>query len=279
MQQVASFPADLSNWVPSSAEQPFYLEIYGETRPIIVKENEKVSSAEDDNSTQSNVSTPIYEYSWTLGHSEVPELNSIWKGLQEEAAKVFLYFPISRGWRVRELVATVKYLTPVPQQEQWLEKISQISKDVSPFISDVSSIVRLVPGTPFPEIATVLSTIAKLQINNVPRVEGFEWSVKKVTHKSQYGVMQGIEWRIPKQLFALLGTRLTGSVAVTFIPSVDQRDYNIFDDKKKDPFQPGTLLARAEVHGPDKNQPFYIPPDQENSKKDFLEFQIAPVHL
>ena len=279
MLQVVSHPVNLSDWDPNLITQPFYFELYGETKPAITMDFAEVLPVGQSESAFQNTSPlSIYEYSWTIGHSEDKPLNFIWSGLQEPAAKVFLYFPISRGWRVREFVATVKYLTPVPDQEKWLEKVSQLSKDVSPFVSDMSSILRLVPGGPFPEIASILSIIAKLQINSVPRVKGFEWSVKKVTHQSEYGVMQGIEWTIPKELFQLLGTRLTGSVAVCFIPSVNQKNYNIFDEQQENLFQQGTILARAEIHGPDKEKPFYVPPDQECQEKEFVKLQIAPTN-
>jgi hypothetical protein len=31
--------------------------------------------------------------------------------------------------------------------------------------------------------------------------------------------MQGVDWAIPKEMFELLGGRLTGSLAVSFIPT------------------------------------------------------------
>lgn len=276
---VVNYPNDLAEWDAESEEQPFYFELYGETKPRITMDIEQVIPVgQRDSSPQAVAPLPIYEYSWTIGHSGASHLDSLWSQLQEPAAKIFLYFPISRGWRVKELIATVKYLTPVPQQEEWLQKISQLSQDVSPFISEVSSLIRMVPGAPFTEIASILSTIARLQINNVPRVEGFEWSVQKVSHKSEYGVMQGIEWTIPRNLFQLLGTRLTGSVAVSFIPSLSQQNYNIYDDKQQPLFQQGTLLARAEIHPKDKDKsPFFVPPAQEGQPEKYVELQIGPV--
>ena len=280
MNEVVSYPLDLAQWDAGSQEQPFYLELYGETSPLIALDFAQILPAgpiDYSPQPQTEGPLPIYEYSWTIGHSVGSHLGDLGKKLQDPAASIFLFLPISRGWRVKELVATVKYLRPVTEQEKWLEKLSQYSKEVSPLISDVSELARLVPGAaPFSEAASIVSTIAKLQINNVPRVEGFEWSVSKVTDKSAYGLMQGIQWTIPKQMFEKLGNRLTGSVAVSFIPSLIQQKYQVWDKGQELPFQQGTLLARAEIYGPVKDQPMYMVPHQQDQPINFIELQIAP---
>ena len=70
--------------------------------------------------------------------------------------------------------------------------------------------------------APILSAIAKLQVGSVPQgVKGFDWYVEKVTVPAahSHGVMQGVVWAIPKEMFALLGGRLTGSLAISFMPT------------------------------------------------------------
>lgn len=276
MIEVVSYPADLMDWDAGSAEQPFYFELYGEGRPRVALDFSQVLPVgQDDGSPQTNAPLPIYEYRWTIGHSGASQLDSLWTKLRDPAARIFLYFPINRGWRVKELVATVKYLTPVPEQEKWLQKVSQLSQEVSPFIADVAAIARMVPTAPFPEVASILSTIAKLQINSVPRVEGFEWSVSKTSYKSSYGLMHGIQWTIPQKMFQQLGARLTGSVAVSFISSLIQQNYSVFDEGKEAAFQQGTLLARAEIYRSDMNEPVSIPLAEQHAKN-VVELQIAP---
>lgn len=51
--------------------------------------------------------------------------------------------------------------------------------------------------------------------------QGFDWYAEKVTvpPAARHGVMQGVVWAIPREMFELLGGRLTGSLALSFIPS------------------------------------------------------------
>lgn len=277
MFEIVSYPVDLAAWDAESHEQPFYLELHGETRPFVALDFTQVLPAGSaSRRPQVEETLPVYEYSWTIGHSNLPHIHDLLSHVQDPALHIFLYFPISRGWRVKELAATVKYLTPVAEQEKWLQRISRISQEVSPFIMDVSTLARLVLGTLSNEVATILSTIARLQINNVPRVEGFEWSVRKVTHKSEDGVMQGIQWTIPRQMFRELGNRLTGSIAVSFVPSLRQQSDHVCEEEQELDFQQGTLLARAEIHGMDKERPICVPPIQHHALNDFIGLQIAP---
>jgi hypothetical protein len=52
-------------------------------------------------------------------------------------------------------------------------------------------------------------------------LKGFDWYVEKVTvpAAASHGVMQGVVWAIPKKMFEFLGGRLTGNLALSFIPS------------------------------------------------------------
>lgn len=278
MIEVVSYPTDLATWKDTSKEQPFYLELYGETRPLVALDFAQVlAPGIDDRHVESEEALPIYEYSWVIGHSDDLLANKdLWSHIKDPALSVFVYFPVSRGWRVKELAATTKYLTPTVDQEKWLHRISEISQEVSPAISDISTLVRLVPNPLSSEVASILSTIARLQINNVPRVEGFEWSVRKVTRKSEYGVMQGIQWTIPRQMFRQLGNRLTGSIAVSFTPSLRQQNYLVCDEEQELSLQQGTILARAEVHHTERERAICIPPTHQIELKDFIGLQIAP---
>ena len=57
------------------------------------------------------------------------------------------------------------------------------------------------------------------------------------------GVMQGVVWELPKAMFTELGGRLTGSLAVSFIPCHPPGADN-------PGVQPRDLLAHAVVYGP-----------------------------
>jgi hypothetical protein len=48
-------------------------------------------------------------------------------------------------------------------------------------------------------------------------VKGFDWYVDKVTVHAAHS--HGVMWAIPKEMFEPLGGRLTGSLAVSFVPT------------------------------------------------------------
>ena len=116
MIEVVSYPPDLASW--DQSKNPFYLEVFGETEPILDMSYAEVLPSGSDTAKTTAV-TPIYEYWWTIGHGgqapdhhhlwpERPSEKPIWNKLEDIAARVYLYFPINAGWRIKELVATVK---------------------------------------------------------------------------------------------------------------------------------------------------------------------------
>jgi hypothetical protein len=252
----ASFPLDLGAW--NQDENPYYLEVFGEAEPALdMAHAEVVPAGKSDAATAS--ATPIYEYWWTIGHGgskpqhrhlfESRAKLDLWHRLEDVAARVYLYFPISGGWRVQELAASAKYLSPVQQQSDWTEKAAQDWQRMQPILAgagQAASALGVVPGvgTVAAGAAPVLSAMAKLQIGSVPQgVKGFDWYVEKVTVPAaqSHGVMQGVVWAIPKEMFELLGGRLTGSLAVSFIPTA------IADQAAWQP-KPLALLAHAAVY-------------------------------
>jgi hypothetical protein len=163
-------------------------------------------------------------------------------------------------------VATVKYLTPFPQQANWWTKVADDWKQISPLVDDASKLAAAVPNPAFTGAASLLSTIARLQINSVPQTDGFDWSVGKVSFGSRLGVMQGVMWTLPPKMFTELGGRLTGSVAVTFIPSQVQTAGVVGSQPR---FQQQPILAHAVVYGP--GDPIWVP-----GQHDFIELAVAP---
>ncbi|GEM_PF-983237 len=231
---VASFPADLGQW--DQDEHPYYLEVFGEAAPLLDMTHAEVIPA--GSSTAASTSpTPIYEYWWTIGHGgskpehrhlfESRQKLDLWHRLEDIAARVYLYFPISGGWRMQELAASAKYLSPVAHQSDWTEKAAADWQRTQPILAGAGQAVSalgLVPGvgTVAAGAAPILSAISKLQLGTVPQgIKGFDWYVEKVTvpAAAHHGVMQGVVWAIPKEMFELLGGRLTGSLALSFIPA------------------------------------------------------------
>jgi hypothetical protein len=278
--EVASEPADLTGWPYGDPGTPeFYLEVFGETEPTVDLNYAEVLPPTD-TTAQSIAASPIYEYWWTVGHPGYrkehhhflhPRSTVLWDNLDDVAAHVFLYFPINAGWRIKELIATVKYLSPNQSQKTLSEKAGADWQKMSPYIADAASISSLL--SPLPVVgagaaaaAPVLSALSKLQIGSVPSTaDGFEWYVDKVTTagEEKRGVMQGVMWSIPKTMFESLGGRLTGSLAVSFIQSHPQ-------GSKDDSFKPGNLCGHAVVFA--NGEQHWVPA----SPKKFVELQLSP---
>jgi len=197
----------------------------------------------------------------------------LWTNLKSDpAARVYMFFPVSGGWRIKELTATVKYLSPVPKQQSLWEKAAQEWQVLSPIVQDASTLADAIGpevGVPVQGAAKTLDALAKLKITSLPQSEGFNWSVGKVTFGHQdtdpkrSGVMQGVVWELPKAMFTELGGRLTGSLAVTFIPCSKQgTDSNTVE--------PRDLLAHAVVYGPDAE--IWAP-----AERQFVHLTLSPV--
>lgn len=120
-------------------------------------------------------------------------------------------------------------------------------------------------GTIAAAATPVLSAVSRLQVGSVPRdVKGFGWYVEKVTvpPATHHGVMQGVVWAIPKDMFQLLGGRLTDSLALRFIPAAaaGQPDWQP---------RPVPVLAHAAVYA--DGQETWVP-----AKNQFIELPLAP---
>jgi hypothetical protein len=275
---VASFPADLGSW--NQDENPFYLEVFGEAEPVLdMAHAEVIQPGGLDAATASSI--PVYEYWWTIGHGgSKPELHhlfesrkkaDLWNRLEEVAARVYLYFPISGGWRMQELAASTKYLSPVQNQSDWTEKAAADWERLQPIVAGVgqaASTLSAVPGVGVVAAgaAPVISAVSKLKVGSVPQgVKGFDWFVEKVTVPAspKHGVMQGVVWTIPKDMFELLGGRLTGSLALSFIPTAAASGQSAWQ------VRPLPMLAHAVVYADGGNS--WVP-----AQNQFVELPLAP---
>ncbi len=311
MIEVVTYPEDLGDWKPdhaplnnyeqSSEVEPgakdFYLELYGETSPLVdMNFAQVVPAGTTDAAAQTVQSAPIYEYWWTIGHGgfsdhrehfwdqlgdAAPPPRDLWHDLKSPvAARVYLFFPISAGWRIKELISTVKYLTPTKGQPSLMEKASKHWSTAAPLVGDLGQVagaLSIVPGAGIPAAgaSTLLSAISKMQINNVPQADGFEWSTAKVSSKIQdHGVMHGVMWTLPKKMFTGLGGRITGSIALSFIPARAQEKtptpHQGSASVSAEPiFDTSAVLAHAVVYGSKRS--VWVP-----DKRQFVELRITP---
>ncbi len=274
MIEVKSWPDDLTKW--DNTDPPCYLEVFGETTPVLDMTYAEVLPP-GSGSMQQTASTPVYEYWWTIGHAGQRRGHhhffggddSLWANLSDEAAHVYLFFPINAGWRVKEVIATVKYLSPVHNQQSLSERAATDWQKLQPLMADASTLASALGPVPVPgaaAVAPILGALSKLQIGNVPSgTGGYDWYVEKVTTGAagNRGVMQGIMWTLPRNMFEDLGGRLTGSLAVSFIPSQQQ------DTAEWKP-QPGFLEAHVGVF-PKDGDAHWVP-----AQNEFVKLKISP---
>ena len=274
---VASFPDDLGAW--DQDVNPFYLEVFGEAEPLLDMTHAEVIPI-GGSAAASTSPTPIYEYWWTIGHGgSKPEHRhllegrkklDLWHRLDDIAARVYLYFPISGGWRTHELAASAKYLSPVAQQSEWTDKAAAEWQRMQPILAgagQAAPALGVIPGvgTAAAAAAPLLPAVATLQVGSVPQaVKGFDWYVEKVTvpPSTHHGVMQGVVWAIPKDMFELLGGRLTGSLALSFVPAanVGQEPWAA---------RPLPMLAHAAVYADGETR--WVP-----AQNKFIELPLSP---
>lgn len=283
----ASSPADLGGW-DGTGEFPFYFEVFGETAPVLDTAYAEVVPAggASDAAPQSSVPAPVYEYWWTIGHpGHRPEHHglierlkgpeNVWERLPDPAAHIYVFFPMGGGWRVKEVAATVKYMSPVAHEQTFSEKVAQEWQAVQPFVDGASKLAgaaQPIAGAVASQTAKTLGAIAQLKLSSVPSVKGFEWSAAKVAfgNKHHGGVAQGVMWTLPASMFRELGGRLTGSLAVSFIPDHKQKPGEVSVDGG--PPEAQDLLAHAVVYHPDGHENDMWAPDI----REFVRLRIAP---
>src|ERR1700691_1996837 len=173
-------------------------------------------------------------------------------------------------WRTQELAASAKYLSPVEHQSDWTDKAAADWQRMQPMLAgagQAASAFAVVPGigTVAAGAAPVLSAMSKLQVGAVPQgIKGFDWYVEKVTvpPAARHGVMQGVVWAIPREMFEHLGGRLTGSLALSFVPSaaVGQTQWEA---------QTLPLLAHAAVYADGETS--WVP-----AQNQFVELPLSP---
>ena len=280
----ASHPADLASW-DGQSDPPFYFEVFGETSPVINTAYAEVIPAgtSDDADAQSTSPAPVYEYWWTIGHpgerthhpllDRLARADDLWGRLADPAAHVCFFFPMGGGWRVKEMAATVKYMSPVAAERSFMAEAAKDWESIQPFVEGASKLAGAaepVVGRAAAGSGKVLGAVAQLKLSSVPAIKGFEWSAAKVAFNSEDhgGVAQGVMWTLPPSMFKELGGRLTGSLAVSFIPDHKQQPGEV--TVQAQPPQPQDLLAHAVVRGPEGHD--HWAPAQDS----FVRLSIGP---
>ena len=156
----------------------------------------------------------------------------------------------------------------MPEQHDWLKAAAQGLHEVQPLFADASRAAGFVPGGS--AASKWLQAVSKLQVSSVPSGSDLKWSVDKVTFGSGRGVMQGVMWTIPRAAFDRLGGRLTGSLAVSFLPARSQEPGRVRDLPS---YHEADVLAHAGVFGYSKDRWL---PDKDESGHRFVRLRVAP---
>lgn len=268
MIEMVSYPPELGDWNAKSSN--FYLELYGETSPEVdLTYAETVPAGINPEDTKQNATvkttatTPIYQYWWTIGQSGHADALELRKHLKDPAAHVYMYFPLTAGWRIKEMVATVKYLSPIKKDVDLAHKIAHVWDVSSPVLGGAGDLANLIGKfAPIPGIgfaSPIFSAISRLKLNDVPPVDDFAWYVGKVTANWEGKTMQGVMWTLPKKIFTDIGGRITGSLAVSFVSSQPQQPGTVKAATDEPIFGQEAVRAHALIYADDRA---VLPPDQ-----------------
>ncbi len=276
------YPSDWSTW-NSSSLQP-YLELYGEAHPFICTNlTETLPAHSMNNDPEMNAVAPIYEYFWTIGISEylcarfAQHLeNVVQKKVdsfrhQDTGAEVTLYFPLTGGWRVEPVVASIKYVRPLPHHDNLVKKVAEYWDTVAPIVSKVAELTEHLDIPGVSTSASLINTLAKVPITSLPPVEGLPWTLTKVTGYLDSEIRDGVQWSLPKKLFYVLGSRLTGSIAVYFHPAQSRQKQQETVSNSQLIVPTRSILAQAVVH--DNGKRF---PSIEKDGKEYIELDVIP---
>lgn len=243
----AVWPHHTPQW--DDEKDHFYLEVFGEASPRMAPAYTQLPILEKgEASRHSSNLAPVYEYYWSLGYIEHDKKNGppSWSGDPGgTAAEIYLYFPTTGGWRAEELLATVKYLCPGREHSSLLQNAAHIFSTAQPIVEDASKLAAAtgVPGVGLiaGSTAALLDVVGRLKLTSIPPEGDYKWCVQRVVqHVQEEGLLHGVKWILPKKLFAEFGARLTGSIAVSIIPSMLQSP-----SAESDHLQPQRLPIRA----------------------------------
>ena len=183
------------------------------------------------------------------------------------------------GWRVKELAATVKYMSPVANESSFWEKAAGDWQSIEPLIDGASKLAATaqpLAGAAAGASAKLFAAMAQLKLSSVPSVKGFEWSATKVAfgNREHGGVAQGVAWMLPPSMFRELGGRLHRQPRRELHPRPQAAARPCERCRPRFP-RPQDLLAHAVVYSPDGHEHDHWAP----GKQRFVHLRIEPVVL
>jgi hypothetical protein len=186
-----------------------------------------------------------------------PKMASVSHEGYNGCAQVCLLFPRNHGFWTHEIAASIKLLSPPPLD--FAEKVGKDLTAVQPLMGLAGGAVAALGAVGGPVVSAaghVVSAVAKVKMNDVPSTKEFPWSVQKFSARSGFDEWDGVVWNLPKDMFKLCGDRITGSIAVIFLPTAPRDE----------------STATLEIHGQalfEQQPPVHLPPVD-------CSFQISP---
>lgn len=139
-------------------------------------------------------------------------------------AQVHLFFPRPAHWRVNELATSLKHLPPSRPQDSLADQAGKELAHLQPLLGLAGTAANaagaLGAGPMASATGHVLDAVAKTKINSVPVSEKNPWYVEKtsarVVTSEKTDIVDGLVWTLPTELLQTIGTRVTGTVSVSF---------------------------------------------------------------
>ena len=101
------------------------------------------------------------------------------------------------------MVASVKYVRPLPHHDDLVKKVAEYWNTVAPVIGKAAELTKVLPNPIVSTGATLVSTLAKAPITTLPPIDGLSWFVQRVTGYVGSEIMDGLKWTLPKKLFTV----------------------------------------------------------------------------
>lgn len=192
--------------VNSGDSRHSFLELVGERTPI-----------ENVITTGPGISDPeyLYEYQWTLSYPHPKSPHRLGPSDHTTAgATVQMLFPFGTGWRVTEHVATIKHFSPLEVEDALRQKLARDWTEIAPVLASAGKVAADVTGVP--QIGRVAQEVARLKATSIPQTDESHWFLKAVHGEIAQTSYQGFEWELSRGLLRSCGTRISGSLLVSF---------------------------------------------------------------
>jgi hypothetical protein len=149
-----------------------------------------------------------------------------WEDLDEEGyVQVHLLFPHPPGWRVSELAVSFKYVAPLRPVDSVILDVEKGLAPLEPLLGLAGVAANAAGSLGAGSIASAaghtLCAIAKTKINSIAPSKEFPWWVQTTAGWSRVSdaqgeLVDGVAWTLPVKLLQAIGTRATGTIAVSF---------------------------------------------------------------